>query len=230
MTREQFLSHVRQAAKKGRAHRVTLPSLPDDVGYVGVDGDKCDALAHEINEVGGSADIVATREDAYELLRGILIQGKVESALCWKHEVLDRMNLDELLKQQRVRQLDYDSLGKLESKDRVEQMFKADIGITSVDCAVAETGSLMLGCAPTKERVASLLPPVHVAIVQEDQIVADLLDALQQLESIKGDRMPANISFVTGPSKTGDIELQLTTGVHGPGEWRVIIIRGGPVG
>jgi L-lactate dehydrogenase complex protein LldG len=62
---------------------------------------------------------------------------------------------------------------------------------------------------------------MHIAIVQQEQIVPDLIDAFSMLG--KGP-LPCNVTFITGPSKTGDIELQLTTGVHGPGKWRVIVI------
>ena len=77
---------------------------------------------------------------------------------------------------------------------------------------------------PGDERVASLLPPVHVAIVERQQIVADLIDAFSALTRGK-EELPSNVVLITGPSKTGDIELQLTTGVHGPGTWHVIVVR-----
>jgi len=103
-------------------------------------------------------------------------------------------------------------------------MLSADIGITSVSLAVAETGSLVMMSQPGQERTASLLPPVHVAIVERAQIVPDLFDVFAQLEKRDTD-LPSNLAFITGPSKTGDIELTLTTGVHGPGKWHVIVVR-----
>jgi L-lactate dehydrogenase complex protein LldG len=108
-------------------------------------------------------------------------------------------------------------------------MLGCDIGLTSCDCAIAETGTLMVCSRPGQERVASLLPPYYVTIVERQQIVADLIDAFRALEGsvfrVQGSGLPSNVTFITGPSKTGDIELQLTTGVHGPGRWRVIIVK-----
>jgi L-lactate dehydrogenase complex protein LldG len=73
--------------------------------------------------------------------------------------------------------------------------------------------------------LASLLPPVHIAIVERAQIVPDLFDLFAILEQQIPTGLPTNVALITGPSKTGDIELTLITGVHGPGKWHVIIVR-----
>jgi L-lactate dehydrogenase complex protein LldG len=116
----------------------------------------------------------------------------------------------------------------LDTSQQREKVLACDIGITSCDLAIAETGTLMMCSRPGQERVASLLPPYYVTIVERRQIVPDLIDAFRALEGsgfrVQGSVLPSNVTFITGPSKTGDIELQLTTGVHGPGRWRVIII------
>jgi L-lactate dehydrogenase complex protein LldG len=70
-----------------------------------------------------------------------------------------------------------------------------------------------------------LLPPVHIAIVERAQIVPDLFDMFAILGRQIETGLPTNLAFITGPSKTGDIELTLITGVHGPGKWHVIVIR-----
>jgi len=107
---------------------------------------------------------------------------------------------------------------------RREELLRCDVGITSCSFAIAETGTLLMCSQPGHERVASLLPPTHIAIVEKQQIVPDLIDAIRLLHRDGTDALPSNVTLITGPSKTGDIELQLTTGVHGPGKWLVIII------
>jgi L-lactate dehydrogenase complex protein LldG len=114
-------------------------------------------------------------------------------------------------------ELEPESLGT-PSDSRPEER---DVGLTGVDLAIAETGTLALVSSSDHPRTASLLPPVHVAVVRADQIVPTLGAAFARL----GPAIPAAsaINFVTGPSRTADIELQLTLGVHGPGELVVVL-------
>src|SRR5204863_1255 len=103
--------------------------------------------------------------------------------------------------------------------------FAADLGVSGIFWAIAETGSLIMASRPADPRSLSLLPPVHIAVVGSDQLLPDLFDLFVELEPSKS-QLPACLSIITGPSKTGDIELKLVTGVHGPGELHVILIAG----
>ncbi len=96
----------------------------------------------------------------------------------------------------------------------------AEVGITSADYALADTGSLVMFTQP---RLLSLLPPCHIAVIEKSQIVASLDDVLR-LRPLPGDVSSAMV-VITGPSRTGDIEMRLVRGVHGPGEIHVIIVE-----
>lgn len=97
----------------------------------------------------------------------------------------------------------------------------ADIGITEPVAAIAATGTLVQRSDDEGGRGASLLPRVHVAVLQADRIVASSAEVLRSLP----DRpLPANVALVTGPSRTGDIEMILTMGVHGPLRVHVVLI------
>lgn len=98
----------------------------------------------------------------------------------------------------------------------------AEIGVTACDAAVAETGSLVLFSAPGRSRTVSLLPPVHIAIVEP----ARLCYSMGELFAAYGTRLAnaASCTVITGPSRTADIELTLTLGIHGPG--KVVVIFG----
>jgi L-lactate dehydrogenase complex protein LldG len=92
---------------------------------------------------------------------------------------------------------------------------------------IAETGTLALSARPGQMRGVSLVPPVHVAVARAEQIVATLADYLLRLRAADADvqqSLSSCVSFITGPSRTGDIELTLTVGVHGPGELHLVIL------
>ena len=99
-------------------------------------------------------------------------------------------------------------------------IFSFDVGISPAQAGIAETGTLILDSACERHRLVSLVPPVHIAIINASAIVATLADALTLLQ--KAEISPA-ITFITGPSRTADIELTLTIGVHGPQELYVIV-------
>jgi L-lactate dehydrogenase complex protein LldG len=100
--------------------------------------------------------------------------------------------------------------------------FAADVGITGVDFLIAETGSLVMRSSPGQPRSISLLPPVHIALAERRQIVPDLFDLFHELGNPPA--LPSCLTLITGPSKTGDIELRLVTGVHGPGTVHVLMV------
>jgi L-lactate dehydrogenase complex protein LldG len=107
----------------------------------------------------------------------------------------------------------------------------ADLGVTGADLAVAETGTLVLISAAGRPRSTSLLPPCHVAIFDPTALVESLEQVGLALEAWHEGPAPpergAVINFITGPSRTADIELTLTRGVHGPKEIHAIFVDGG---
>jgi len=98
----------------------------------------------------------------------------------------------------------------------------ADIGITGADAGIAATGSLILRSGPGRPRAASLLPPVHVAILHRERITQSIESWLAENGTSLSDS--ANTVFVSGPSRSGDIEMILTLGVHGPGEVHIVLV------
>jgi L-lactate utilization protein LutC len=104
---------------------------------------------------------------------------------------------------------------------------QADLGLSGVDAVIAETGMLALSTLPGQMRSVSLVPPVHVAVARTGQIMPSMADYLLHLRSTATDwqrQLTSCVSFITGPSRTGDIELKLTVGVHGPGELYLVLI------
>jgi L-lactate dehydrogenase complex protein LldG len=102
-------------------------------------------------------------------------------------------------------------------------LFGYDVGVTAAQAAIAETGTLVLESESERHRLVSLLPPVHIAIVKAEDICLTLGDALRYVRRGGESGMSRTITFITGPSRTADIELTLTIGVHGPKELYVIV-------
>lgn len=108
-----------------------------------------------------------------------------------------------------------------ETSDAV--LFDVGAAVTGVLSATAETGTLVCASGAASARGATLIPPVHLAVVDQSQLVADLFDTFAWLGQ-RGE-LPANVNLITGPSKTADIEGVLVTGMHGPGVVHVILME-----
>lgn len=225
MNRVEFIGRVREAARAGRAYRVQVADTPPAVGYVGAGDDPVARLAAEVTAVGGQAHVFTDRAAARSALAALISKLGVRSALCWEHPVLERLQVADLLHSLGIKVLTYTNLALQPPEKQRAEMLAAELGITSAAWAVAETGTLVMQSAPGHERLASLLPPVHIALIEAEQILPDLFDLFAQLQTGEPGGLPSNVTLITGPSKTGDIELKLTTGVHGPGEWHVFVIR-----
>jgi L-lactate dehydrogenase complex protein LldG len=100
-------------------------------------------------------------------------------------------------------------------------LFESDVGITAAQAGIAETGTLVLDSSVERNRLVSLVPPVHIAILDASRIYQTLGETLAALQS--NEEVSPAITFITGPSRTADIELTLAIGVHGPQELYVII-------
>jgi L-lactate dehydrogenase complex protein LldG len=99
------------------------------------------------------------------------------------------------------------------------------IGITGCFCAIAETGTLMLCSSPSSPATLSLLPETHIAIVDCKRIVAGMEEGWQLARNELG-ALPRAVNFVSGPSRTGDIEQTIVLGAHGPYRVHLILVTG----
>ena len=223
--RQTFFNQIRDAAARGRAYRVAVnPQATHTQSYVGGGDDPVATLLAEWQAVGGRGDRVTGDAAAREYVARFVAEHGCARVLRWKHPLLERLGVDAACQAASAEVVDWSVLAAGPTAERWEQAFAAELGITSVDWAVAETGSLALCSSAEQGRVVSLLPPRYLAVVEPGQIVPDLFDLFERLEGVKSD-LPSNCVLVTGPSKTGDIELKLTTGVHGPGDVHLLVVE-----
>jgi len=99
-------------------------------------------------------------------------------------------------------------------------------GITGCFCAIAETGTLMLCSGPQTAATTSLLPETHIAVVPVSRIVPAMEDGFALLRADYGDDLPRAVNFVSGPSRTGDIEQTIVLGAHGPYRVHLLLVTG----
>jgi L-lactate utilization protein LutC len=216
--REAFLNRVRQAVSEGNRLHGAAP-LPDrgGTGYQGAGADPVARFVAELHAAGGFAHVVPDAAGARAAVLALVQRLAVRRALLGRGPVVESLGLAEPLQTEGVA---VEDLGDAERGDR-ETLFAADLGISGVEALIAETGSIVLSTRPDQPRALSLLPPVHVAIADRGQLLPDLFDLFDGRSAV-----PSCLSVITGPSKTGDIELKLVTGVHGPGEVHVVLIAG----
>ena len=163
-----------------------------------------------LESVGARCTIANNDTDIADALTRIITDLKAE-----RLAISDDPEVKRLLYQT---DLEIEELGVAPS---ASEIFRFDVGITSAQAAIAETGTLVLDSARERNRLVSLVPPVHIAIVSASTICETVVDALTLLR--KQNEISPAVTFITGPSRTADIELTLTVGVHGPQELYVIV-------
>lgn len=175
----------------------------------------------ELTRIRGVFHRAATAESAFQFVEEIISDKKAKTVVAFDTPLLDGVDMRKRVKQRGVGfVIESDS-------DFLRLAAAADIGLSGVDYALSETGTLVLVARKGQARAISLLPPVHIAVFKAERLVSSLNDLLPLLRSDieTGDgELASAITFITGPSRTADIELTLVVGVHGPQELHVILV------
>ncbi len=200
------INHTLQATAGASPAGKSPPSPDPDANHVRRDSDPVARFEQELTTLGGHF-ILCERKALSEKLLDLLQQLNITSLLSWEENVLPR----DLLK------------AILEAGIQVTHQPDPDVsaGLTGAAAAIAETGTLILPSGRGQPLTASLLPATHIAVLEADFIIPSLREGLQHpvLQSASA------IALVSGPSRTADIEMTLTIGVHGPGDVYVLCVR-----
>jgi L-lactate dehydrogenase complex protein LldG len=186
--------------------------------------------------VAGAAHRAANGQELEEILRSILSQATANSVVLSRNPLLGELNLALLLRGwgkgitvwPDFGARDNPALGEVFQREFAKASFAARVGITGVEFALAETGSLVVTSRTEGAQLASLAPPVHIALYRRSQLVASLEEVLGRLPVAGGVEEAAtgrSVVFITGTSRTADIEQILIRGVHGPGEVHAILVE-----
>jgi L-lactate dehydrogenase complex protein LldG len=223
LTRDEFLGRVRVASA-----RKIPPHTPEVTPPEGQPGrmESVPSLAERFGERAEAAGMQVHRasdlEEARTLVARLVRNSGSARVLVWP-EIATMLDLAAAVSGDGISVGGWDASEPHD--DRKAKAFAMDCGVTGVDYAVAETGSLVVCSSPEHGRSVSLLGKVHIALVREEQILPDLDDLFPRVRADHPDALPSNVTLITGPSKTADIELQLVVGVHGPAEVHVVLVK-----
>ena len=162
-----------------------------------------------LRAVGAFCEIVENNLQAISLIEKIIEEKKVK-----KIAVSDAFLIAELIEELKTE-------AEILTRPSKEILFETDLGITSAQFGIAETGTLVIESDKEFNRLTSLIPPVHICVLETSKLRGTLGETLGELEK----DLSRSVTFITGQSRTSDIELTLALGVHGPGELTVILIE-----
>jgi L-lactate dehydrogenase complex protein LldG len=229
MSRDQILSRIRSGLQQSRPFLATEAAkashTPPPFVHPPAD-DLAAQFAAELEKLAGNVHRCADDEEALETIAIILEVAVARTVISWDFEQIQLPGLEALLKERAI--IREDAAVRAERrKDQFQTLEPVPVCISGADYAVAESGTLLLRHGPGKPRIASLLAPTHIAVLRREQILRGLGEALSALRRNHGDDIfdpTSNLTLITGPSRTADIEMTLTLGIHGPREIHVVLI------
>ncbi len=218
--REQFLERIRKALGVQKSRTITEPVPDVDESLVRLcqaNADLTTQFEERAQELGMQIHH-ANISDLSTQLVDVFEKHDCKQAVMSSVHPLLKKQITEILSNIGTEMIDH---GATSWHD---QQFSVDVGITDVDAALAETGSIIISSGAQRSRGSYLAPPVHIAIVFTSQILADLVDYFAGTNDPLDQTSRSATVLISGPSKTADIEGILITGVHGPGEVHIVII------
>jgi L-lactate dehydrogenase complex protein LldG len=178
-------------------------------------------FAEALTAVGGTAHGPLPLEEALELAVELCREraGGAAVALSTGDPLIGKLGVAERLAAAGLDVLTPDDVFWL------ERLAEAGVGVTGAVAGVAASGTVGVACGPGAPRATSLVPPAHICFVMRGTMVEDLAEALRRCAPMAAAiDLPSGLVWVTGPSRSADLELVLTVGVHGPGSVDVIVV------
>jgi L-lactate dehydrogenase complex protein LldG len=216
-SRERMLSRIRVAL----GHSANAPR-PDNLKpffakHPADNASLVDEFCEEVKRAGGVVSHVRSGAEVGQYITSLLTDVNASVAVSDGRLIQD-LGLGDLLESLGTRVLTADDSNR-------RALFECAIGVTTADYALADTGTLVLVSGAEKHRLISLLPPVHVCLLSPQNIFASLTQLLAHVrrEQYSSTTPPQVLTCITGPSRTADIEQQITMGVHGPQSLHVLM-------
>ena len=225
-SRDNVLGAVARGVRAGAlppGARVEHPGAPPPLARASDREGMIASFTRELEKLMGKVHRVADDAQARARVFELLEARGVRRVLAWDDQWLRPMDLGAALREAGV--VVEPCWLPPDGPDRTVRLKALDdvvVGITGAHGALADTGSLVVVSGPGRGRIASLLPPTHIAVIGADQLSPTLATFLRANPDVAD--VGSNVVAITGPSRTGDIEGTLVLGVHGPGDLHVIVI------
>jgi L-lactate dehydrogenase complex protein LldG len=228
-SQEAILKAIRDSLTKAvlpeaRHEPPIRPLPPEDALETSPNPDRLrDAFITELQALAGQAYTPTGQAQAMEILLNIVRASGAGTALAWDEEYLPMPGVRAALTAAGVRILDATLPDEEEARRaRLGELEGATVGVTGAMAGLADTGSLALLSGPGRGRLASLLPPVHIALLPVARLYPTMAAFFADHPGVA--LQGSNLVFISGPSRTADIEQVLTLGVHGPRELHVVLL------
>jgi L-lactate dehydrogenase complex protein LldG len=174
-----------------------------------------EGLAGHVHRASGATSVA-------ELIAGLAREHRADTFISWDDEHLGCPGVATALVSRGLARVTYDVSGDPDTRAaELRALAGVGLGLTGAHAALADTGGLVLVSGPGRGRLASVLPPIHVAVVEQRRLRPSLAALLREEPGLLD--AGSNLVIVAGPSRTADIEMTLTHGVHGPKHVHVIL-------
>jgi L-lactate dehydrogenase complex protein LldG len=176
-----------------------------------------------LTALNGTGAVAAGPDDAVKAVLAALQERNIHEVVAWADPLFEEIGLVQAALRAGIAW--FQAGPEADPADVRRIAAQAGAGVTGADWGVAETGTLVLLHGPGRPRSASLLPPVHIALLPKERLLPDTAALFRQLSTLAGrGPFPASLNLVTGPSRSADIEDMLVRKVHGPGEVVVVLL------
>ncbi len=206
-SRENILERIKNIMEEGREY--AFPLSDSDKNEFPEPTDLLLTFKEELETIGGNVIIGENQEDTYQKLADLIAERGLQNVFCVDHDIQEQLK------------------GKVLWENNNEIYADMQASITRCECLIARTGTVVINSAHPSGRRLNVFPPIHFVVAKYSQLVSNPHKAMEHLENKFHGELPSLISFVTGASRTADIEKTLVMGAHGPKEIFVFIDKNG---
>ncbi len=221
--RAQTLKQIRASLQNARLPSARAVVPPRANAASGSRAEMTASFQRELEAVGGAFHAASNAAEAIATTLNLLRETNNQEILAWDDAALPVEGLGQTLRAEGYTRLIVDVPPEGAARQaKLAELERAGAGITGALAGLADTGSVVLATQPRQARLISLLPPTHIALLPASQLYATMTAFFAAHPDVS--QRGSNLIFITGPSRTADIELTLTRGVHGPKYIHVLLL------